>query len=55
MEMFERRKRARTLAVPTDDKKVREKLRELGEPQCLFGEDVCQFACNIRELQGLYH
>ena len=40
LEMFERRKRARTVAVPTDDKKVREKLRELGEPVCLFGEDV---------------
>jgi U4/U6 small nuclear ribonucleoprotein PRP4 len=41
MEMFERKKRARTVAVPTDDKKVREKLRELGEPVCLFAEDVC--------------
>jgi U4/U6 small nuclear ribonucleoprotein PRP4 len=40
MEMFERKKRARTVAVPTDDKKVREKLRELGEPVCLFAEDV---------------
>lgn len=38
--MFERKKRARTLAVPTEDKKVREKLREMGEPVCLFGEDV---------------
>lgn len=38
--MFERKKRARTVAVPTDDKKVREKLRELGEPVCLFAEDV---------------
>jgi len=28
------------MAVPTDDKKVREKLRELGEPVCLFAEDV---------------
>lgn len=40
LEMFERKKRARTLAVPTEDKKVREKLREMGEPVCLFGEDV---------------
>lgn len=41
IEMFERKKRARTVVVPTDDKKVREKLRELDEPVCLFAEDVC--------------
>ncbi|CAG8562227.1 1639_t:CDS:10 [Funneliformis caledonium] len=38
LDEFERKKRARTLAVPTDDGRVRSKLRELGEPQCLFGE-----------------
>ncbi|CAG8758632.1 25017_t:CDS:10, partial [Dentiscutata erythropus] len=38
LDEFERKKRARTLAVPTDDGRVRAKLRELGEPQCLFGE-----------------
>ncbi|KAK3810781.1 MAG: WD40-repeat-containing domain protein [Benniella sp.] len=52
MEMFERRKRARTLAVPTDDKKVREKLRELGEPQCLFGEDNMDRRTRLRELMA---
>ncbi|CAO3611477.1 unnamed protein product [Mucor hiemalis] len=35
---FERRKRAFQLAVPTDDKRVRQRLREIGKPQCLFGE-----------------
>ncbi|KAI8074957.1 WD40-repeat-containing domain protein [Gongronella butleri] len=35
---FERRKRARDLAVPTDDGRVRQRLRDLGEPQCLFAE-----------------
>ncbi|RUP43724.1 WD40-repeat-containing domain protein [Jimgerdemannia flammicorona] len=38
LDEFERKKRARTIAVPTDDGRVRAKLRELGEPQCLFGE-----------------
>ncbi|KAL0080122.1 WD40-repeat-containing domain protein [Phycomyces blakesleeanus] len=38
LEEFERRKRARQLAVPTDDVRVRQRLREINEPQCLFGE-----------------
>jgi hypothetical protein len=38
---LERKKRARKLAnVPTDDRKVRAKLREMGEPITLFGEGV---------------
>ena len=40
LDEFERKKRARTLAVPTDDGRVRTRLKELGEPQCLFGEGV---------------
>lgn len=40
VEEFERRARARQLAVPTDDGRVRARLRELGEPQCLFAEGV---------------
>lgn len=38
---LERKKRARKLTnVPTDDRKVRARLRELGEPVTLFGEGV---------------
>ncbi|KAJ1977905.1 hypothetical protein H4R33_006115, partial [Dimargaris cristalligena] len=35
---FERRERARQVVVPTDDSKVKQKLRELEHPICLFGE-----------------
>src|SRR4051812_25992556 len=36
---FESRKRARQVTIPTDDGLVMAKLRELGEPIILFGED----------------
>ncbi|KAF9114967.1 hypothetical protein BGX27_009295 [Mortierella sp. AM989] len=52
MEMFEQRKRAWGIAVPTEDKKVREKLRELGEPQCLFGEDNMDRRARLRGLMA---
>ncbi|ORZ03033.1 WD40-repeat-containing domain protein, partial [Syncephalastrum racemosum] len=55
LDEFERRKRARNLAVPTDDARVRERLREIGEPQCLFGEgpgdrrDRLRYHLSVRE------
>lgn len=39
-EQLERKKRMRRMAVPTDDKKVRERLRVYGEPITLFAEGV---------------
>ncbi|VDM51037.1 unnamed protein product [Toxocara canis] len=39
MAEFERRRRARTLTLPTDDGHVKLLLRKLNEPICLFGED----------------
>lgn len=38
LDELERRKRTRTMAVPTDDGRVKSRLRELGEPITLFGE-----------------
>ena len=37
---LERKKKARNMAVPTDDNRVKARLRELGEPITLFGERV---------------
>lgn len=41
LDELERKKKARSMAVPTDDTKVRARLREIGEPITLFGERVC--------------
>jgi U4/U6 small nuclear ribonucleoprotein PRP4 len=41
LDELERKKKARTLAVPTDDNRVKARLREIGEPITLFGERVC--------------
>ncbi|KAF9006147.1 U4/U6 snRNP-specific spliceosomal protein [Cyathus striatus] len=38
LDELERKKKARTMAVPTDDNRVKAKLREIGEPITLFGE-----------------
>ncbi|KAJ2156769.1 hypothetical protein GGF46_004972 [Coemansia sp. RSA 552] len=38
MAEFDRKRLARTIAVPTNDAQVRESLRKHGEPVCLFGE-----------------
>ncbi|KAF9266960.1 WD40 repeat-like protein [Marasmius fiardii PR-910] len=38
LEELERKKKARTMAVPTDDNRVKARLREIGEPITLFGE-----------------
>jgi pre-mRNA processing factor 4 (PRP4) like len=40
LDELERKKKARSLAVPTDDSKVKARLREIGEPITLFGERV---------------
>ncbi|KAF8508898.1 U4/U6 snRNP-specific spliceosomal protein [Gautieria morchelliformis] len=38
LDELERKKKARTTAVPTDDGRVKARLREIGEPITLFGE-----------------
>jgi U4/U6 small nuclear ribonucleoprotein PRP4 len=46
---FSRKKLAASIAVPTDDRKVRLKLRELGEPITLFGEGPQDRRDRLRE------
>ena len=41
LDELERKKKARSMAVPTDDNRVKLRLREFGEPITLFGERVC--------------
>lgn len=50
LSQFERKRRAATIAVPTDDGRVRAKLRELGEPVTLFGEGPADRRDRLREL-----
>ncbi|KAF8202170.1 U4/U6 snRNP-specific spliceosomal protein [Pholiota molesta] len=38
LDELERKKKARTMAVPTDDNRVKARLREIGEPITIFGE-----------------
>jgi pre-mRNA processing factor 4 (PRP4) like len=40
LDELERKKKARAMAVPTDDNRVKARLREIGEPITLFGERV---------------
>ena len=47
---LERKRFANTIAVPTDDKKVRARLREIGEPITLFGEGPGERRDRLREL-----
>ncbi|KAK3393632.1 WD40-repeat-containing domain protein [Podospora didyma] len=50
LSQFERRRLAATIAVPTDDGRVRAKLRELGQPVTLFGEGLGDRRDRLREL-----
>lgn len=47
---FERKRRAAQIAVPTDDGRVRARLREIGEPITLFGEGPGDRRDRLREL-----
>ena len=50
MSQFDRKRRAAKMAVPTDDGRVRARLREMGEPITLFGEGPGDRRDRLREL-----
>lgn len=50
LSQFSRRRRAAAIAVPTEDSRVRARLRELGHPITLFGEDATDRRDRLREL-----
>lgn len=50
LSQFQRKRRAAAIAVPTDDGRVRTRLREMGEPVTLFGEGPGDRRDRLREL-----
>ncbi|RKO87877.1 WD40-repeat-containing domain protein [Blyttiomyces helicus] len=52
LEKFERDKIARNLAVPTEDRRVRARLREQGEPITLFGEGPAERRDRLRAIMA---
>ena len=52
LSQFERKRKAAALAVPTDDGRVRARLREMGEPMTLFGEDAADRRDRLRHLMA---
>ncbi|KAI9868944.1 MAG: hypothetical protein M1813_002767 [Trichoglossum hirsutum] len=50
LSQFSRRRRAAAIAVPTDDSRVRARLREMGQPITLFGEGPADRRDRLREL-----
>ncbi|KJZ76669.1 hypothetical protein HIM_04005 [Hirsutella minnesotensis 3608] len=53
LNQFNRKRLAATIAVPTDDGRVRAKLREMGEPVTLFGEGPAERRDRLRELMTI--
>ena len=50
LQQFERKRLAANIIIPTDDGRVRAKLREMGEPMTLFGEAPIDRRDRLRDL-----
>jgi U4/U6 small nuclear ribonucleoprotein PRP4 len=55
LDELERKKKARAMAVPTDDNRVKARLREIGEPITLFGERVRRITTHHLTLYRCYY
>jgi U4/U6 small nuclear ribonucleoprotein PRP4 len=53
MNQFNRKRLAAAMTVPTDDARVRARLREMGEPITLFGEGKAERRDRLRELMTI--
>ncbi|RDA91723.1 hypothetical protein CP533_4795 [Ophiocordyceps camponoti-saundersi (nom. inval.)] len=53
LSQFSHKRLAATISVPTDDSRVRSRLRELGEPVTLFGEGPSERRDRLRELMTI--
>ncbi|KYK57738.1 hypothetical protein DCS_04751 [Drechmeria coniospora] len=53
LSQFNRKRLAAKIAVPTDDGRVRAKLREMGEPVTIFGEGPAERRDRLRELMAI--
>jgi U4/U6 small nuclear ribonucleoprotein PRP4 len=50
---FDRKRKAAAIAVPTDDGRVRDRLRQIGEPMTLFGEGPGDRRDRLRQLLAI--
>ncbi|EHK98829.1 putative endopolyphosphatase [Glarea lozoyensis 74030] len=53
LNQFNRKRKAAAIAVPTDDGRVRARLREMGEPITLFGEGLGDRRDRLRQLMAI--
>ncbi|KAG9231606.1 WD40-repeat-containing domain protein [Amylocarpus encephaloides] len=53
LSQFSRKRKAAAIAVPTDDGRVRSRLRDIGEPATLFGEGPGDRRDRLRELLAI--
>ena len=52
LDELERKKKARTMAVLTDDTRVKARLREIGEPITIFGERVRLYSVSVARISN---